>query len=188
MLCAADGQSESDESGKGPKSAPVRPKSPWAECDRLWNAARFLRSRRAAWFVPRPQGSKTFWVQVDNRSQSRAGSVTLCSLAFTTNPSIASVLLALNILHAVVWNIYSLSLRQRFVSDNLLGRVGAAARVLGLLGLAIGSALGCVLGTVELVITIGLGGLLFVGCCIAAMITLRGQLVSDDPLPIASRD
>lgn len=70
------------------------------------------------------------------------GGVTLGGLALTTNPIIAGVLLALYILHAFVWNICSLSLRQRLVPDNLFGRVNAAARVIGLLGLSIGSALG----------------------------------------------
>lgn len=115
------------------------------------------------------------------------GAVTLGGLAFTTNPIIAGVLLALYILHAVVWNICSLSLRQRLVPDNLLGRVGAAARVLGLLGLAIGSALGGVLGAVDLALPVALGGVLFLGCCVAALVTLRGELVPDDRLPIVSQ-
>lgn len=116
------------------------------------------------------------------------GAVTLGGLAFTTNPIIAGVLLALYILHAVVWNICSLSLRQRLVPDNLLGRVGAADRVLGLLGLAIGSALGGVLGAVDLALPVALGGVLFLGCSFAAMVTLRGELVPDDRLPIVSED
>ena len=111
------------------------------------------------------------------------GAVTLGGLAFTTNPIIAGVLLALYILHAVVWNICSLSLRQRLAPDKLLGRVGAAGRVLGLLGLAIGSALGGVLGTVDLGLPVALGGVLFLGCCVTAMVTLRGELVPDDRLP-----
>lgn len=116
------------------------------------------------------------------------GAVALGSLACTTNPIIAGVLLALYILHAVVWNICSLSLRQRLVPDNLLGRVGAAARVLGLLGLAIGSALGGVLGTVDLALPVALGGVLFLGCCFAAMVTLSGELVPDDRVPTVSQD
>ena len=115
------------------------------------------------------------------------GAVTLGGLAFTTNQIIAGVLLALYILHAVVWNICSLSLRQRLVPDNLLGRVGAAARVLGLLGLAIGSAFGGVLGAVDLALPVALGGVLFLGCCVAALVTLRGELVPDDRLPIVSQ-
>ena len=116
------------------------------------------------------------------------GAVALGGLALTTNPIIAGVLLALYILHAVVWNICSLSLRQRLVPDKLLGRVGAAARVLGLLGLAIGSALGGVLGTVNLALPVALGGVLFLGCCFAAMVTLRGESVPDDRFPTVSQD
>ncbi|RCS91893.1 hypothetical protein CIK63_02510, partial [Brevibacterium aurantiacum] len=86
-----------------------------------------------------------------------------------------------------VWNICSLSLRQRLVPDSLLGRVGAAGRVLGLLGLAIGSALGGVLGTVDLALPVALGGVLFLGCCVAALVTLRGELVPDDQVPTVSQ-
>lgn len=111
------------------------------------------------------------------------GAMTLGGLACTTSPIIAGVLLALYILHAVVWNICSLSLRQRLVPDNLLGRVGAATRVLGLLGLGLGSVLGGVLGTIDLSIPVALGGLLFLGCSITAMLTLRGQLLPEDQVP-----
>ena len=111
------------------------------------------------------------------------GAMTLGGLACTTSPIIAGVLLALYILHAVVWNICSLSLRQRLVPDNLLGRVGAATRVLGLLGLGLGSVLGGVLGTIALSIPVALGGLLFLGCSITAMLTLRGQLLPEDQVP-----
>lgn len=111
------------------------------------------------------------------------GSLTLGGLALTTNPIVAGVLLALYILHAVVWNICSLSLRQRTVPDDLLGRVGGAARVLGLLGLlglAAGSTLGGILGVIDLAIPIAVGAAVFVGCCLVAALTLRGELTPDD--------
>ena len=104
------------------------------------------------------------------------GALSLGGLALTTNPILAGVLLVLYILHAVVWNICSLSLRQRLVPDDLLGRVGGAARVLGLLGLAAGSALGGILGVIDLVIPVAAGAAVFVVCCLVAAITLRGEL------------
>lgn len=104
------------------------------------------------------------------------GAATLVGLAFTENAIIAGVLLALYILHAVVWNICSLSLRQRLVPDGLLGRVGGAARVLGLLGLALGSALGGILGVADLAIPVAVGGAVFAVCCVVAAVTLRGDL------------
>lgn len=101
------------------------------------------------------------------------GALTLGGLALTTSPIAAGVLLALYILHAVIWNICSLALRQRLVPDGLLGRVGGAARVIGLLGLAIGSALGGTLGMINLAIPIAVGAAVFVACCLVAAVTLR---------------
>ncbi|MHA6750804.1 MFS transporter [Rothia kristinae] len=104
------------------------------------------------------------------------GAATLVGLAFTANPVVAGVLLALYILHAVVWNICSLSLRQRLVPDDLLGRVGGAARVLSLSGLAVGSALGGILGAVDLAIPVVVGGAVFVACCLIATFTVQDDL------------
>lgn len=108
------------------------------------------------------------------------GVLTLGGLTLTTHPVIAGVLLALYILHAVVWNICSLSLRQRLVPDGLLGRVGAAARVLGLIGLAVGSTLGGLLGAIDLRIPIALGAGTFAVCCVVAALRLRGIDDSQD--------
>ncbi|PCC55771.1 MFS transporter [Brevibacterium aurantiacum] len=104
------------------------------------------------------------------------GAVALGGLALTQNPIVAGLLLALYILHAVVWNICSLSLRQRLVPDDLLGRVGGATRVLGLSGLAVGSALGGILADFDLRIPTAAGGVLFLACCFVAVIMLRGEL------------
>ncbi|MEU4570317.1 MFS transporter [Micromonospora sp. NPDC023956] len=108
------------------------------------------------------------------------GALTLAGLALTTNPFVAGVLLALYILHAVVWSICAVSLRQRLIPDDLLGRVGGAARVLGLLGLAAGSALGGILGTVDLVVPVFAGAVVFAACCLVAGVTLRGDLTPED--------
>lgn len=107
------------------------------------------------------------------------GAVTLGGLAVTRDPIVAGVLLALYALHATVWNICALSLRQRLVPDDLLGRVGGGARVLGLLGLAIGSALGGVLGAVDLALPVALGAAVFVACCVVAVLLLRGNLAHE---------
>lgn len=101
------------------------------------------------------------------------GALTLGGLSTTTHPVVAGVLLTHYILHAVVWNICSLSLRQRLVPDELLGRVGGAARVLGLVGLAIGSALGGLLGVIDLRIPVALGAVTFAVCCVVATYRLR---------------
>lgn len=109
--------------------------------------------------------------------------LTLMGLALTRSPLVAGVLLALYILHAVVWSICALSLRQRLVPDELLGRVGGAARVLGLLGLAVGSLLGGVLGAIDLVVPVVVGAVVFAGCCVLATVMLRGDLTPDAPAP-----
>lgn len=109
--------------------------------------------------------------------------LTLMGLALTRSPLVAGVLLALYILHAVVWSICALSLRQRLVPDELLGRVGGAARVLGLLGLAVGSLLGGVLGAIDLVVPVAVGSVVFAGCCVLATVMLRGDLTPDVPAP-----
>ncbi|MGB3413133.1 MAG: MFS transporter [Microbacteriaceae bacterium] len=105
------------------------------------------------------------------------GALSMGGLAITTDPVIAGILLALYILHAVVWNICSISLRQLLVPDHLLGRVGGAARVLGLLGLAIGSTIGGILGTIDLILPVALGAVMFVICSFVAIQALRGELV-----------
>jgi hypothetical protein len=116
------------------------------------------------------------------------GALTMGGLALTTNPIVAGVLLALYILQAVVWNICSLSLRQRLVPDDLLGRVSGAARVLGLLGLAAGSALGGFLGAIDLATPVAVGSAVFVACCLLAAVTLRGELTPDDQTTAATRE
>ncbi|MCR2817302.1 hypothetical protein NQ166_00465 [Microbacterium sp. zg.Y1090] len=95
------------------------------------------------------------------------------------------MLLALYILHAIVWSICALSLRQRLVPDALLGRVGGAARVLGLLGLAAGSAVGGMLGAIDLTIPVAGGAVVFGGCCLLAVTALRGELAPDEHTAVA---
>lgn len=106
------------------------------------------------------------------------GALTLGGLSLTTNPIVAGVLLALYILHATVWNVCAQSLRQRLIPDELLGRVGASTRVLGLLGLGIGAMLGGLLGSIDLAIPVAAGAGVFVICCVLAAVMLRGQLAS----------
>lgn len=101
------------------------------------------------------------------------GAASLLALAATDNAIIASVLLAIYILHAVVWGICSTSLRQRYVPDALLGRVNAASRVLGLIGLAFGSFLGGLLAGVHIALPVAAGGAVFVICAGIALAVIR---------------
>ncbi|WP_354181888.1 MFS transporter [Arthrobacter sp. UYP6] len=101
------------------------------------------------------------------------GAASLLALAATENSVVAALLLAVYIHHAVVWGICATSLRQRLVPDELRGRVNAASRVLGLLGLALGSALGGVLAQVHMALPVVAGGLLFMVCAVAAVVLFR---------------
>jgi predicted MFS family arabinose efflux permease len=107
------------------------------------------------------------------------GAASLAGLAVTRDPIVAGILLALYILHAVVWGICATSLRQRLVPADLLGRVGAAGRVLGLLGLAAGSALGGLLATGGIAVPTAAGAVVFAGCAVLAVVALRGSVDAD---------
>lgn len=111
------------------------------------------------------------------------GAVSLLALAATDSWLIAAVLLAIYILHAVVWGICSTSLRQRLVPDALRGRVNAAARVLGLLGLALGSLLGGVLAVVDIALPVAAGGAVFLVCAATALVLVRNIDSNGAPQP-----
>jgi MFS family permease len=110
------------------------------------------------------------------------GAISLFALAITTEPTLAAILLAIYILHAVVWGICATSLRQRLVPEDLRGRVNAASRVLGLLGLAIGSIAGGTLATIDLSLTVTAGGAVFTACTVLALILIQ----TDDGQPPAA--
>jgi MFS family permease len=101
------------------------------------------------------------------------GAASLFALAMTTEPVLAAILLAVYILHAVVWGICATSLCQRLVPDDLRGRVNAGSRVLGLLGLAIGSIAGGALATIDMTIPIAAGGAVFIACTFLALLLIR---------------
>ncbi|WP_104200409.1 MFS transporter [Cryobacterium sp. Y29] len=103
------------------------------------------------------------------------GAVSLLALSISTSGAIAAALLAVYILHAVVWGICATSLRQRLVPDDLRGRVNAASHVLSLLGLALGSALGGLLAVVSLPLSIAVGGGVFVCCAVLAAIIIPNE-------------
>ncbi|UKF29213.1 MFS transporter [Clavibacter nebraskensis] len=104
------------------------------------------------------------------------GAASLAGLAVTRDPIVAGILLALYILHAVVWSICATTLRQRLVPADLLGRVGAAGRVVSLLGLAAGSALGGLLATAGIALPTVAGAVVFAGCAVLAVVALRGSV------------
>ncbi|MCC9204987.1 MFS transporter [Arthrobacter sp. zg-Y769] len=107
------------------------------------------------------------------------GALSLFALALTTHPVLAAFLLAVYILHAVVWGICATSLRQRLVPDTLRGRVNAGTRTLGLLGLMAGSLAGGALATIDVALPVAAGGAVFVACTGLALLLVR----SGDAMP-----
>ncbi len=72
--------------------------------------------------------------------------VALAGFAWTRHPVLAGLALAVFAAGTTVWNSLWISYGQRRVPARLLGRVGAAQRVLGLLTAPVGAALGGVVG------------------------------------------
>lgn len=101
------------------------------------------------------------------------GALSLAVLASTNSPLLAGVMLALYILHAVIWNICAVSLRQSLIPDQLLGRVSAASKVVGFCGLAVGAAAGGLLGAVSLALPVLIGAGVFLLCTLFASATLE---------------
>lgn len=66
-------------------------------------------------------------------------------IAFSREPLVVGVMLALFGFHAIVWNVVTISLRQQIIPERLLGRVNSAYRLLGLGGMSVGALLGGVL-------------------------------------------
>ena len=66
-------------------------------------------------------------------------------LALTRTPWVAAVTLALFGVHAAIWSILTVTLRQRLVPDDLLGRVTSAYALFSAGGAAVGALLGGVL-------------------------------------------
>jgi MFS family permease len=75
-------------------------------------------------------------------------SLWLAGPALSSNPWVVGVLMVTGSVTGIWWNIISISLRQRIVPDQMLGRVNAAYRVLSWGAMPVGAALGGVLGEV----------------------------------------
>jgi Na+/melibiose symporter-like transporter len=108
------------------------------------------------------------------------GAISLAGLYLAREPILAGVMLALYIFHAIVWGICATSLRQRLIPGAILGRVGAASRVLGLIGLVVGSALGGVLAVSDIAAPTLAGALVFAICALIAFWALPKSATLDD--------
>lgn len=115
------------------------------------------------------------------------GAGSMFALAFVRIPWMAAALLAAYILHSVVWGICVSSLRQRLVPEHLRGRVNASSKVLGLIGLTVGAALGGVLASsLSLSVPFVASGALFICCGAIVWWLFRSELQSGSDSDMAS--
>ena len=95
--------------------------------------------------------------------------------AFTTNPFVIGAAFLLSGVFVVVWNVITVTLRQRIVPDHLLGRVNAGYRLFAWGTQPIGALLGGVIGEL-----LGLRAVFLLGGLLALTLLLA-RLVIDEP-------
>jgi MFS family permease len=104
------------------------------------------------------------------------GSVTMLGLALTDNPYLAAALLAAYILHATVWNVCGVALRQRLVPEAMRGRINSLFKLSGLIGLVIGAAIAGPLATTwSLAAPFAVAGVIFAGGAVLVGLTARTE-------------
>jgi MFS family permease len=109
--------------------------------------------------------------------------ITLAVPGFTTNAWIVGAAFAVSGFGIMLWNVVTVSLRQRIVPDALLGRVNATYRLLAWGTQPIGAVLGGLIGEV-----FGLRAVfLFAGVIVAALLVARG-LITDRAIEAAERE
>ncbi len=102
------------------------------------------------------------------------GSVTMFGLFLTANPLLAAGLLAGYILHATVWNVCGVALRQRIVPEPIRGRINSLFKLSGLVGLVIGAAVaGPVASGLGLAAPFAVASLIFAAGTVLTNVTAR---------------
>ena len=102
------------------------------------------------------------------------GAVTLAVPGLTPNPWIVGASFAVSGMAGVMWNVVTVSLRQRVVPDALLGRVNASYRLLAWGSQPIGAVLGGLIGQV-----LGLQAVFLVAGAGTALLVLARTIVTD---------
>lgn len=104
------------------------------------------------------------------------GSATMLGLVLTDNPYLAAALLAAYILHATVWNICGVALRQRLVPEAMRGRINSLFKLSGLIGLVIGAAIaGPLANAWSLAAPFAVAGVIFAGSAVLVGLTARAE-------------
>jgi MFS family permease len=110
--------------------------------------------------------------------------VSLALPGLVPNVVVAGVTGACTGVASVMWNVVTVSLRQRIIPDHLLGRVNSGYRLLGWGTMPIGAALGGVLGE-----AVGLRAVFVVaGAGVLALLVPLFAVISDDAIRSAERD
>ena len=102
------------------------------------------------------------------------GAVTLAVPGLTPNPWLVGAAFAVSGVAGVMWNVVTVSLRQRVVPDALLGRVNASYRLLAWGSQPIGAVLGGLIGQV-----LGLQAVFLVAGAGTALLVLARSIVTD---------
>ncbi|GAA4710473.1 Transmembrane secretion effector [Promicromonospora umidemergens] len=102
------------------------------------------------------------------------GSMSFITISLTKNVVVVAIALAAYIAHAVVWNIMAASVRQKITPAAMMGRVGSMSRLLSLIGLGVGAALGGLLASgVGFLIPFAVAGGLFAVAAVMCAVQIR---------------
>lgn len=102
------------------------------------------------------------------------GSLSFIAISLTKNVVVVAIALAAYIAHAVVWNIMAASVRQKATPAAMMGRVGSMSRLLSLIGLGVGAALGGLLASgVGFLVPFAVAGGLFAVAAVMCAVQIR---------------
>ena len=108
----------------------------------------------------------------------------MVAIALTSSTAVTAIAVAVFGLASIVWNVITVSLRQRIIPDRLLGRVNSAYRLLGWGTMPIGAALGGLLARAY-----GLRAPFWVGAAVYAVLTVLSiALLSNSKLAAAQQE
>jgi len=106
--------------------------------------------------------------------------VTVALPGLTTSPLVVGIAFAASGVAVVMWNVVTVSLRQRIVPDRLLGRVNASYRLLAWGSQPIGALLGGIVGE-----AFGLQPVFILAGLLAGTLVLAARIVTDDAISAA---
>jgi MFS family permease len=101
----------------------------------------------------------------------------------TPNPWIVGIAFALSGVGVVMWNVVTVSLRQRIVPDRLLGRLNASYRLLAWGSQPLGALLGGAIGQV-----LGLPAVFLLSALVIGFLVLAFRIVTDQAIAAAEAD